>query len=453
MTNTDEIKTKEAVKTSSVTPIELTGTTTVEKVKEITEKLEQGIKDLFDSEKFKEYLTTMSKFHNYSFRNTMLILFQKPDASFIAGYGAWQKNFNRQVKKGEKGIKILAPAPYKKTIEETRFDKSGAPMKDKDGNVITTSREVTVPAFKVTTVFDLSQTAGDELPQLAKQLTGDIEEYERFFRALKDISPVPIELETFDRAANGYYHLEEKRIAIRNDLSEMQTIKTAIHEIAHAKLHALPENDTKDLPEEKRPDNRTREVQAESVAYTVCQHFGIDTSDYSFGYIAGWSSGKETEELKNSLETIRTAATELITDIENRVNELIKEQEKPVFDLESDVAVWYASEFPSDDLKENLVKGVSFQKMFDMVGTTEFKNIIGEDDSVVRQRCFEKISELMGIDYNVIYDKWLNIDKKQEKQTTKKPSIKKQLEKNKEKKADEPKPKKTTKKKTQDLEV
>lgn len=453
MAKTEETKTNEATATSSVTPIELTGTTTIEKVKEITEKLEQGIKDLFDSDKFKEYLTTMSKFHNYSFRNTMLILFQKPDASFIAGYGAWQKNFNRQVKKGEKGIKILAPAPYKKMIEETQFDKSGVPMKDQNGNVITKEKEITVPAFKVTTVFDLSQTAGDELPQLAKQLTGNIEEYERFFRALKDISPVPIEFEEIERAANGYYHLEEKRIAIRNDLSEIQTIKTAIHEIAHAKLHALPEKDTKDLTEDKRPDNRTREVQAESVAYTVCQHFGIDTSDYSFGYIAGWSSGKETEELKNSLETIRVASTELITDIENRVAELEKEQEKPTFNLESDVAAWYASEFPSDELKDNLVAGISFQKMFNMIGDTDFKSIIGEDDSVVRQRCFEKTSELMGIDYNVIYEKWLNVDKKQEKQPDKKPSVKKQLKQETEKSKQAEKPKRTTKKKSQDLEV
>ena len=319
-----------AENTSSVTPIELTGKTTIEKVKEITEKLEQGIKELFDSDRYKEYLTTMSKFHNYSFRNTMLILFQKPDASLIAGYGAWQKNFKRQVKKGERGIKILAPAPYKKTVEEKQFDKNGVPMKDKDGNIIVNTREITVPAFKVTTVFDVSQTAGEEIPMLAKQLTGSIDEYEKFFRVLKEISPVPITLETIDGTAHGYYHLEEKRIAIKDSLSEMQTIKTAIHEIAHAKLHALPDKDEDGVTDDTRPDNRTREVQAESIAYTVCQHFGIDTSDYSFGYIAGWSSGKETEELNTSLEVIRNTATEFISAIEEKLQELTQDREKPL---------------------------------------------------------------------------------------------------------------------------
>ena len=397
-----------AENTSSVTPIELTGKTTIEKVKEITEKLEQGIKELFDSDRYKEYLTTMSKFHNYSFRNTMLILFQKPDASLIAGYGAWQKNFKRQVKKGERGIKILAPAPYKKTVEEKQFDKNGVPMKDKDGNIIVNTREITVPAFKVTTVFDVSQTAGEEIPMLAKQLMGSIDEYEKFFRILKEISPVPITLETIDGTANGYYHLEEKRIAIKDSLSEMQTIKTAIHEIAHAKLHALPDKDEDSVTDDTRPDNRTREVQAESIAYTVCQHFGIDTSDYSFGYIAGWSSGKETEELKTSLEVIRNTATEFISAIEEKLQELTQDREKPL------------DKIPEAPQKEDFNAPT--------VAELEEKAKSGEAISLLDLA-----------------------DAAKAEKTAKKPSIRKQLAKD--KATDEPTPKAKSKKKSQDLEV
>lgn len=399
--------------TSSVTPIELTGKTTIEKVKEITEKLEQGIKELFDSDRYKEYLTTMSKFHNYSFRNTMLILFQKPDASLIAGYGAWQKNFKRQVKKGERGIKILAPAPYKKTVEEKQFDKNGVPMKDKDGNIIVNTREITVPAFKVTTVFDVSQTAGEEIPMLAKQLTGSIEEYENFFRVLKEISPVPITLETIDGTANGYYHLEEKRIAIKDSLSEMQTIKTAIHEIAHAKLHALPDKDEDSVTDDTRPDNRTREVQAESIAYTVCQHFGIDTSDYSFGYIAGWSSGKETEELKTSLEVIRNTATEFISAIEEKLQELTQDREKPLDKLPEASQKEDCNAPTVAELEEEAKSGEAIS-LLDLANAAKA-------EKAVKQK------------------------------TAKKPSIRKQLAKD--KATDEPKPKAKSKKKSQDLEV
>lgn len=397
-----------AESTSSVTPIELAGKTTIEKVKEITEKLEQDIKELFDSDRYKEYLTTMSKFHNYSFRNTMLILFQKPDASLIAGYGAWQKNFKRQVKKGERGIKILAPAPYKKTVEEKQFDKNGVPMKDKDGNIIVNTREITVPAFKVTTVFDVSQTAGEEIPMLAKQLTGSIDEYEKFFRVLKEISPVPITLELIDGTANGYYHLEEKRIAIKDSLSEMQTMKTAIHEIAHAKLHALPDKDEDGVTDDIRPDNRTREVQAESIAYTVCQHFGIDTSDYSFGYIAGWSSGNETEELKTSLEVILNTATEFISAIEGELQELTQDREKPL-----------------DKLPEEPNKG---DFTAPTVAELEEKAKSGEAISLLDLA-----------------------DAAKAEKTAKKPSIRKQLAKD--KATDEPKTKAKSKKKSQDLEV
>ncbi len=392
---------------SEVTPIEFTGKSQKEKVKEITDKLEQGIKELFNSDRYKEYLSAMSKFHNYSFRNTILILMQKPDASYIAGFNTWKNEFKRAVRKGEKGIKILAPAPYKKEIEETAHDKNGNPILNADGSNRTTTKTITVPAFKITTVFDLSQTDGKEIPTIANQLTGNVEDYEKFFKALKEISPVPIELEKIDRAANGYYHLTEKRIAVRDDLSEMQTIKTAIHEIAHAKLHALPENEENEVIEDDRPDNRTREVQAESIAYTVCQHFGIDTSDYSFGYVAGWSSGKETEELKASLEVIRTTADEMITDISEKLKEL--EKEKSV-DLNSDISAWYAAEFSDDEMKDEIYTGVSFQKLNDMLSSNDLYSIIGVDDTVVRERCFSKLAELMQVDYSVIYKKWLNAE-------------------------------------------
>ena len=288
-----------------------------EKLKEITDKLEQGIQDLFDSEKYTSYLKTMAKFHNYSFRNTLLIVMQNPQASYVAGYGAWQAKFKRQVRKGEKGIKIFAPAPYKKTVEEKTFDK--------DGNAHIEEKEIVVPAFKLTTVFDISQTEGEDLPMLGTdRLVGNVSDYGKFFETLKNISPVPISFEDIQGGANGYYHQTEKRIAVQENMSEVQTVKTAVHEIAHAKLHAIPEN----KGEAVKIDRRTREVQAESVAYTVCQHFGIDTSDYSFGYIAGWSSGRETEELKQSLEVIRNTSAKFIDAIEDKLIDREKVQDK-----------------------------------------------------------------------------------------------------------------------------
>ena len=301
--------------TSSVIPFELESENQKDKIKEITDKLEAGIKDLFNSEKYMEYLQTMSKFHNYSFNNTLLIMFQKPDASAIAGYNAWKDKFHRQVKKGEKGIKIIAPAPYKKTIEVEKLDKAGQPVFDGDGKPVMTTKEIQVPTFKVTSVFDVSQTEGEPLPTIATQLEGNIETYEKFFRTLKEISPVPITLEPIDSGANGFFNPVENRIVVKDSLSEMQTIKTTIHEIAHSILHALPEKGEDGVTVDDRPDSRTKEVQAESVAYTVRQRFGIDTSDYSFGYIAGWSSGQETKELKASLEVIRETASDIIEKI------------------------------------------------------------------------------------------------------------------------------------------
>ena len=310
-----------------VIPIVLTGRNNAERMKEITDKLEAGIQALFESEQYKNYLTAMSKFHNYSFNNTLLIAMQKPDASLVAGYNKWKDEFERHVKRGERAIKILAPAPYKVRRQVEKLDASGRPIPGPDGKPLTEEQEVTVPAFKVVSVFDVSQTEGREIPDIAvDELTGSVERYQDFFAALERTSPVPIAFEDIESGAHGYYHLEEKRIAIDEGMSELQTLKTAIHEIAHATLHAV---DKDAAPEElaDRPDRRTREVQAESVAYAVCQHYGLDTSDYSFGYVAGWSSGKELSELKASLETIRATANDLITKIDGHLAQLQQERE------------------------------------------------------------------------------------------------------------------------------
>lgn len=297
-----------------------------QQVREITDKLEQGIKELFESEKFKEYLTTMSKFYNYSFNNTLLIAMQKPDATLIAGYTSWQRNFDRHVMKGEKGIKILAPAPYKAQKEREKIDPATQkPVLDADGKPVTETVEVMRPAFKVVSVFDVSQTDGKELPDIAvDELTGSVENYAAFFEALKQESPVPISFEDIPGGAKGYFSHVENRIAIQEGMSEIQTVKTAIHEIAHAKLHAI-KPDEKVAPEERK-DRHTKEVEAESVAYTVCQRYSIETSDYSFGYIAGWSSDKDTKELKGSLETIRSTAAEMIESIDAKLKVLLAEK-------------------------------------------------------------------------------------------------------------------------------
>ena len=311
-----------------VIPIVLTSEKPAEKLKEITDRLEQGIAELFDSERYREYLKVMSKFHNYSFRNTVLIAMQKPDASLVAGFSAWKNNFERNVMKGQKGIKIIAPSPYKIKQEMQKIDPhTQKPIIGKDGKPVTEEKEITIPAYKVVSVFDVSQTEGKELPDIAvDELTGDVDRYKDFFAALEKTSPVPIAFENIEGGSHGYYHLEDKRIAINEGMSELQTLKTAIHEIAHAKLHDIDLNAPKD--EQPRVDRRTREVEAESVAYTVCQHYGLDTSDYSFGYVAGWSSGRELSELKSSLETIRSAAAEIINSIDENLAELQKAQDK-----------------------------------------------------------------------------------------------------------------------------
>ena len=297
-----------------------------QKVKEITDKLEEGLKELFESEKYKNYLSTMSKFHNYSFNNTLLIALQRPDATLVAGYQAWQKNFNRHVNKGEKGIRILAPAPYKIKEERDKLDPvTGEVILDKDGMPQTEEVEIKIPAFRAVSVFDVSQTDGEPIPELeAKELLSTVEGYEDFIKAVTFVAPVPISFEDIPGDSKGFFSPTEKRIAVQEGMSESQTLKTMVHETAHSMLHDKEVN--KDILTPAK-DRNTKEVEAESIAYTVCQHFSIDTSEYSFGYIAGWSTGRDMKELKSSLDTIRRTASELITGIEEQLKELQRDRE------------------------------------------------------------------------------------------------------------------------------
>ena len=362
-----------------VIPINLTAEKPAEKLKEITDRLEQGIAELFDSERYKEYLRVMSKFHNYSFNNTLLITMQKPDASLIAGFTAWKNQFQRNVKKGEKGIKIIAPSPFKIKQETEKIDpQTQKPMIGRDGKPVTEEKEITIPAYKVVSVFDVSQTEGKELPDIAVDaLTGDVEQYSDFFAALEKTSPVPIGFEKIEGGAHGYYHLEDKRIALDEGMSELQTLKTAIHEIAHAKLHDIDLNAPKD-EQQPRVDRRTREVEAESVAYTVCQHYGLDTSDYSFGYVAGWSSGRELAELKSSLETIRSAAADIINSIDGHIAELQKqhEAEKAAPDLAA--AQEEQSEKADPPLTDLQKKAAAIAEKYETLSTQEKIGVIAQ---------------------------------------------------------------------------
>ena len=361
-----------------VIPINLTAEKPAEKLKEITDRLEQGITELFDSERYKEYLRVMSKFHNYSFNNTLLIAMQKPDASLIAGFNSWKNQFQRNVKKGEKGIKIIAPSPFKIKQETEKIDpQTQKPVIGRDGKPVTEEKEITIPAYKVVSVFDVSQTEGKELPDIAVDaLTGDVEQYSDFFAALEKTSPVPIGFEKIEGGAHGYYHLEDKRIALDEGMSELQTLKTAIHEIAHAKLHDIDLNAPKD-EQQPRVDRRTREVEAESVAYTVCQHYGLDTSDYSFGYVAGWSSGRELAELKSSLETIRSAAADIINSIDGHIAELQKqhEAEKAAPDLAAQEAQSEKAAPPLADLQK---KAAAIAEKYEALSTQEKIGVIAQ---------------------------------------------------------------------------
>ena len=306
-------------------PIILKGKTKDEYMKEITDRLEAGVRGVLDSENYKSYLTSMSKFHTYSFRNTMLIFLQKPDASLVAGAGKWQSEFERTRKQGERGLKILAPNFYKVKKRVPRKDPdTGEPIKDKDGKPVMEEKEIMVPDYRVVSVYDVSQTEGKELPEAhVAMLSGDVERFEELQAALEKSSPYAISIEPILDGAKGRCFYNEQRIAVNEDMSELQSLKTAIHEVAHARLY---EKNSR-LAEDKRPDKATREVQAESVAYAVCQYYGLDTSDYSFGYIANWSSGRNLDELQASLETIRAAANDLINEMEIHLLELQQQRQ------------------------------------------------------------------------------------------------------------------------------
>ena len=298
-----------------------------EKVQELTERLEQGVKEVFESGAYENYLKVMSKFHRYSFRNTILIWMQKPDATHVAGYDAWKKDFNRQVKKGEKGIRIFAPTEYKVKVEKQKIDQeTNLPMVDEEGKPVMETVKEKRNGFMATTVFDVSQTEGEPLPELVKSLNSKVENYEAFVTAIERVSPVPIVFEQIG-VSDGYYSLHEKKIHIDDDLGPTQTILTMIHEIAHAKLHNL-EARQKEAAEGIEKDRRTIEVEAESIAYVVCQRYGIQTGDNSFGYIASWSKDKELPQLKSSLNTISKTAYEMIKGMDRILGEILSDKNK-----------------------------------------------------------------------------------------------------------------------------
>ena len=282
---------------------------TDERVAELTEKLETGIMDLYASDSYAKYISAMAKFHNYSFSNALLILFQRPDASFVAGYNTW-KQLGRQVKRGEQGIMILAPCGFSAVLEYEKIDpKTGQTVIGPDGQPETVKKPVLPNRFKIAHVFDMSQTEGKELPQIGvSELTGEVDDYSGIFDRLAALSPLPVQQKDFPGDAEGYTSFVENCVVVRSGMSQVQTIKTLVHEIAHAKLHKPA--DILDTAERKRKEQK--EVEAESIAYVVCQYYGIDTSDYSFGYVAGWSKGTELSELKASLETIHRTAGEII---------------------------------------------------------------------------------------------------------------------------------------------
>ena len=306
---------------------------TKERLKEITDSIENGIKELFESDKYQQYLRTMSRFHSYSLNNTVLIAMQKPDATLVAGFNKWRDQFSRNVKKGERSIKIIAPTPYKVKKEQEKLDPvTKAPMLDTNGKVLTEEVEIKIPMYKVVSVFDVSQTEGKPLPTLAENLTGDVKYFEIFMEALKRSSPVPLFFEKMPEDTDGYFHTTKQHIAIREGMSEIQTVSATIHEIAHSKLHNYEkerqekvQSDENDEPI-KPISRQTEEVEAESISFAVCSYYGIKTDENSFGYIAAWSKGKDLPELRASLETISKTSSALIEDIDRHFAEIVKEK-------------------------------------------------------------------------------------------------------------------------------
>lgn len=358
-----------------------------EKVDELLKQLEEGVKEVFGSDNYKSYLETMSKFHNYSFSNCMLIEQQKPSATLVAGYGAWKKKFERNVKKGEKGIKILAPMTFNNTIKMDKLDpKTEKPIIDSStGKNVQEEQTVSYVRFKTVNVFDVSQTDGKDLPTLTKELTGDKENADNFINAIKKVSKVPIGFENIENGSKGYYSPGENKIAIKEGMSSIQTIKTAIHELAHSRLHNPL--DTKNIKEVS--DRKTKEVEAESVAFVVSSHFGINTSDYSFPYIAAWSSDKDVKELKQSLATIQKEASKIIGEMEEHLKALELNKDKEV-----DVNTVGTKE---EILKDSIVN----QSVYAKVHTQDFKNDLY---NIFKDRpllAMDTIKNIIGKDYGI----------------------------------------------------
>ena len=402
-------------------------------MEEITDKLEKGVKEVFAGPAYEKLMKVMAKMPHYSINNQLLIMMQKPDAQICNSFSGW-KNHNRHVKAGEKGLRILAPAPYQMEREQDKVGPDGKVILDKDGEPVKETVKVTVNAFKPVSTFDISQTEGEPLPTIGvDELVGTVEGYEILVAAIKEASPVPVAFENIESGAKGYFHIEDNRIAIQEGMSEVQTIKTMLHEVAHAKYHnqeAAKENGAK--------SREQKETEAESIAYVCCAHYGIDSEPYSAAYIAGWSSDKEASELKASLQTIREGASAIIDSIDWKIKTIMaernEEQTKDGF-VEFDPAIFEGSPFAEDVpfVKAEVDQPAGFVKIEPPLDMTE----LATDKKIeVSMEEPEKDSK----------DKAESKDDKSKE----KESVKKKLEKSKEKSAKAPKPKRTPNKKLQE---
>lgn len=368
-------------------------------LKEISERLEQGVKEIFTSERYTEYLNTMSKFHNYSFNNTLLITMQKPEATLVAGYHAWQKKFNRHVKRGEKGIQIIAPAPIREKQEIEKIDPvTKEPVIGDDGQPETEIVEMVIPRFRVTTVFDVSQTEGEPIAELeVPELTGSVQFYDTFMQALQNISPVPIRMMNVEGDAKGYYHQTEKYIAIKEDMSNVQTMKTGVHEVSHALLHDREVMDAEGVLK----DQTTKEVEAESIAYIVCNHFGLDTSEYSFTYIASWCESRDMKALKASMDTIRKTSAEIIENIEAQMYEL--EMERPIRDtFHKEDLILHLSGSMGSEFTYDLIENMSREQLEQNVG--EYVRLLESGEIEENEKPLESFLEEKGAAVTPLYD-------------------------------------------------
>ena len=367
-------------------------------LKEISERLEQGVKEIFTSERYTEYLNTMSKFHNYSFNNTLLITMQKPEATLVAGYQAWQKKFNRHVKRGEKGIQIIAPAPIREKQEIEKIDPvTKEPVIGDDGQPETEIVEMVIPRFRVTTVFDVSQTEGEPIAELeVPELTGSVQFYDTFMQALQNISPVPIRMMNVEGDAKGYYHQTEKYIAIKEDMSNVQTMKTGVHEVSHALLHDREVMDAEGVLK----DQTTKEVEAESIAYIVCNHFGLDTSEYSFTYIASWCESRDMKALKASMNTIRKTSAEIIGNIEEQMHEI--EMERPIREtFHREDVILHLSGSMGSEYSYNLVENMTAEQVQENV--KEYVTLLEQKEFSEDEKPLEEFLEDRGATITVLY--------------------------------------------------